>query len=358
MSSPTCRLGEYGVALVKRGEKLSTAGAKPTRIEYGRKMDDSARAEVRFVTAGDNCCGQLGSVNHWDTDLVVTAINTELGQDEVMFRGPVLTTTYGKGYATVEAYDVLKWLEHREIETDFNFPSQDVSDIFIALATYSYDKEPQAQFDPRYSIVRYDSGVSEARVVEAASNRMAWNVIQEMLQAGLDVTTVGSRIIVGVPNFATFNLTDKQVAGEVQVVKDGAQFANRVLANASRDIVGVYPPGVPVADANFPLVEAQIVDSQLPDTSSAIAAAKARYDFGGENGVVRVKASGGLQLLPNSNINPRTLIAGQLIRFTATETCYKASEVLRVGSLNVVVEKGSEIATIDLQPIGGVAETV
>ena len=38
--------------------------------------------------------------------------------------------------------------------------------------------------------------------------------------------------------------------------------------------------------------------------------------------------------------------------FTATETCYDATETLRLGKLEVTVSKGRERAVIDLQPAG------
>lgn len=346
-------LGQYGIALIKNGVKLSTAGAKITRIEYGRKLDAISDAKIELSTAGKNCCGQLAAVDHWNTDLVITAVNSSTGEDEVLWRGPVIKPVYRKGSMTIIAKDVLAWLERRLIEQDFDFPAgTDTSDIFISLANYAYSKDPTDI--PVFEIKRYNSGTLEARKVEAASQRMTWNVVSEMLDAGLDVTTFGKYIVVGLPNFSTFKLDDTKVLGEVEIEKDGDEFADRVVANASRDITGIFPPGPPAGANGYPLVEGTVVDSQLPDIASAEAAAKARYDFAAQ-GVRRVRASGGLQLLPNSKIDPRTLLAGQLINFAATETCYKASETLRVGGLTVVVEKGKETATIELQPMGAIA---
>ena len=355
MTAPTCKLGEYGVALLKNGVKISTGKAKLSRIEYGRKLDQISSAKIDLITAGENCCGQLRRLTgKWNCELVITAAN-ELNQDEVVWRGPILRPTFRKGSVTIEARDILKWLERRLIEQDFNFVDTDVSDIFIALATYAYGKD--AVNPVKHEFMRFDSSTIEDRVVEAASQRMTWNVVSEMLSAGLDVTAYGSRIIVGSPDFAPFNLTDKQVLGDVEVYEDGDDYADRVIANASRDIIGIYPPGPPAPVAGLPLVEAQVVDSQISDQQSAQNAAKARYDAFAVS-ATRVRASGGLQLLPSSKINPRTLIAGQLINFAATETCRTARETLRVGSVTVVVEKGSETATIELQPLGEVSEAV
>lgn len=351
MTQPTCSTGQYGIALVKNGVKLGTAGAKIKRIEYSRVLDGVSTARIDLITAGADCCGQLRLVDHWNTDLVITAVNPVSGTDDVVWRGPVRKPTFRRGSVTVEATDVLSWLQVRMLEQDFNLPSQDVSDIFITIAQYALNKDPNSV--PYYSFIRHDSGVVESRVIEAASLRMAWNVANEMLEAGLDVTAFGSRIVVGVPDFSPINLTDADVLGQVEVVKDGDEYLSRAIGNASRDIVGIFPPGPPSGANGYPLVEGVVVDSQLPDVESAQAAAKARYDFAAA-GVRRVKASGGLILLPSSGVDPRTLVAGQLINFAATETCYSASEVLRLGKLTMVIEKGKETATIDLQPVGGV----
>lgn len=347
--------GEYGIALVKNGIKLGTAGAKLTRIEASRVLDGIGYAKVDLVTAGSQCCGQLGAVDHWNTDLIITAVNPDNGRDDVLWRGPVKKPTYRRGSVTIEANDVLTWLQVRLIEQDFTFPSQDISDTAIALIEYAMQKGgPEST--PVFSIIRYDSDTQEARVVEASSNRMTWNVLTEMLEAGLDVTVFGSRIIVGKLPSTPLALKDTDVLGSTETSKDGDSFLNRSLAGATSSIMGIYPPGAPAGSNGYPLVEAINTDSQLPDQASADTAAKARYDFAAE-GVRRVNASGGLQLLPSSGINPRTLLPGQLINFTASETCYAVTETLRVGKVQLVVEKGSETATIDLQPFGEDAAT-
>lgn len=345
-------LRSYGIALVKNGVKLGTAGAQISRIEYDRVVDGISKARIDLVTAGDNCCGQLAAVDHWNTDLIITTYNPETSKDEVLWRGPVRKPTFRRGSVTIEATDVLSWLQVRMLERDFAFVNQDTSDIFIDLATYALTKDPHHH--PVYEFVRYLSGTTESRNVEASALRMTWNVVTEMLNAGLDVTTFGSRIVVGIPAFTAIELRDTDVQGTnpAEIAKDGDEYLNRAIGNASRDIVGIYPPGAPTGVNGYPLVEGVVVDSQLPDIASATAAAKARYDFAA-GGVRRVRASGGLILLPSSGIDHRKLIAGQIFNYSATETCYAAKESLRLGRLANVVEKGGERVTIDLQPVGG-----
>jgi hypothetical protein len=341
----------YGIALVKNGVKLGTAGAKIQRIEYDRVVDGISKARVDLVTAGDNCCGQLAAVDHWNTDLLITTYNSATGKDEVLWRGPVRKPTFRRGSVTIEATDILSWLQVRMLEQAFDFVNEDVSDIFIDLATYALSKDPNHH--PVYEFVRYLSGTTESRTIDTSALRMTWNVVTEMLNAGLDVTTFGSRIVVGVPAFTAIELKDTDVQGTnpAEIAKDGDEYINRVLSSASRDIVGIWPPGPATGSDGFPLVEGSLSDSQLPDVASATAAAKARFEFA-QGGVRRVRASGGLILLPTSGIDHRKLIAGQIFNYQATETCYAAKESLRLGRLANVVEKGGERVTIDLQPVG------
>lgn len=350
-----CGLNEYRVQLIKNGRALSLAGSRILTLNYSRVLDDVSAAGVTFFTP-EGCCGQLGQVDHWNTDLLISYVNPLTGDDEELWRGPCLKPSYGKGTVTISAFDVLKWQQARVCPDDLTFTDEDLTDIAIAVwnsAVMSVDA-------PVSSIVSYPSGVKESRKVEKSSYRYAWNVTDEMLKSGLDVTTFGSQVIFGMPPFQPVTLTDKDLTGSdpVTVDKDGSVFANLVYAKASEDIVGQYPPGARAGSSTYPrngypLVEFVDSDSQITDQQSANNAAKARWDFS-HNGVRRVRADGGLTLAPTDEpkINTKTVIAGQLINFAAKETCYEATETLRLGRLDVVVAAGTETATITLQPMG------
>lgn len=351
MTTPSCQLEDYGVAFVKNGVKLKTAGARLEKVRWSRVLDGVSTAEVVLKTPGEDCCGQLGAVDHWNTEMLIFATSQTTGKDEVLWRGPCQVPDYGRGEVIVTAVDVLGWLQVRILEKQFSFVNKDASDIFVELATYALTKD--AKNIPDYSFLTLPSGTIESRDIDPASLRMTWNVVQEMLDAGLDVTTFGSKIVVGIPAFTTLELRDTDVKGDVRLIKDGKEFGNRIVGNASRDVVGIYPPGPPSGVNGYPLVEVVASDTQLVDQASAEAASKARYDFSA-NGIRRVRASGGLELLPTSGIDVKRLLAGQLFNFAATETCYAARETLRLGKLDVTVTAGRQTATIDLQPVGSV----
>lgn len=342
MTTP-CQLGAYEVRLVNGGVTLPVGRSTLERIEYGRVLDGVSRGSATFAVPGIDCCGQLAAADHDKTDLVI------IEDKEEIWRGPARRVRYRRGRVIVEANDVTSWLGRRIMPEDLVFDDEDVVDIAEAI----WESAVASVDAPIYEIVKFTSGVRESRRVKASDYRYARAEIQEMLDAGLDITAFGRRIILGMPAFTPIDLTDLDVEGDVEVVKDGDEYAGRIIADANASTTAIYPPGPRKGSNGYPLVEARLYDPGLEDQSSADNAAKARYDFS-SNGVRRVRAQNGLILLPNSRIDHRRLIAGQLVNFTATETCYTATETLRLGSLTCVVEGGEERVTIDLQPLGAV----
>jgi hypothetical protein len=342
--SDACILGDYKVHLIKNGVALSSGRASLERVQYSRVLDLASTAEVGFATPGADCCGQLGAVDHWNTDLVIAE-----GEDE-LWRGPVRKVSYRRGRVLVEAVDMLGWLAKRLIPVDLTFSNKDVTDIFADI----YDASVGYVDSPLYEIIRYQSGVTESRKIKASEYKVALSEVNEMLDAGLDVTTFGRYIIAGMPAFTPIALTDMDVQGDIEVVKDGDEFANGIVTDANSTIVSLYPPAPQIGTNGYPLVQARLYDPGLENQQSADNAAKARYDFSAK-GIRRVRSNGGLILLPTAKIDQRRVLAGQLINFSATQTCYSAEETLRIGKITNTIEKGVETTTIDLQPIGSVA---
>lgn len=343
-----CEALGYDIMLVKNGRVISRGGqSELIRIDWQRILDQISVASVEIFTSCVEACGELPLADHWNTRLFVT-----FGPEKtVVWSGPVSKVRYLKGRVIIEARDNLAWATKRRVRADMTQTNMDVCDIAAALwAAWITSIGPPSANDT----LIYTGGVVESRETKASQNRKVWNVFAEMLDTGLDVTTFGSKVLFGLPQFTPLILDDTMVSGQVEVFKDGEDMATDVVADASNDIVGHYPPG-PVQNSlnGYPLLEEVVTDSGLQDQASVDNAARARQQFSAM-GIRRVRAEGGLILLPTSNIDPKKLIAGQLFNFTATETCYQATETLRLGKLDISVAGGRETATIDLQPLGSV----
>lgn len=342
-----CEEMGYDIQLVRGGQEIPRGQkSRLARLDYSRVLDAISTASVDIYTPCYESCGQLAIVDHWNTDLAITHGPSRT----VVWRGPVTKVRYRKSSVIVEAEDLLAWATKRIVPETIDIDG-DVSEIAEAL----WQAAVASVNEPYHKLIVNTSGVTEQRKVTADQRRKLWNVYQEMLTAGLDVTTFGSRVLLGMPQFTPITMDDSMVIGDVEVVKDGEDMANRIIGDASADIVGIYPdqPRSKGGTNNYPLLEEVLTDGGLQTQASVDNAAKARYDFS-SRGIRRVQATGGLRLLPSSQIDPKKLIAGQLVNFTAKETCYTATETLRLGNLRIEAVGGEESATIDLQPLGSV----
>lgn len=349
MSAPfvACENLDYEIHLFKQGRELKRGQQTRLRgLSYGRKLNDISTAEVEVFVPGKDCAGQLAAADHWNTTLVVT------NKGEEVWNGPCKKIRYRRDSVIIEASDNLVWANKRFLHKDLSYVATAIEDIALAIFNNSV-----MDIDPRDVILRvYESGFKESRDMQASQNRLAWSILSEMLGNGLDVTTFGRQLLFGLPKFGLMELTDRDIVGDVEVVKDGDDMVNFVITDAQNSTMATFPVAREGSNG-YPLLEGIINDGQITDQQSALNAAEARYNWS-KNGVRRVVAAGGLELAASTKIDPKTLICGQLINFTANECCYSATETMRLGSIDVTVAAGIEKAAIGLQPIGTYGETL
>lgn len=331
----------YDIAVIKYEGYLNRGiGSRIIDLNYERVIDDISTASVTISTPCLDDCGDLASADTWNTDLVILFGNV------VQWRGPITKIRYRDGAIIIEARDILSWLDKRVFPITATY-----TDDLVNIAENIWNEAVNSVDPPFHRIIKNLSGITQTREMKESDNRIAWNIYGEMLPTGLDVTTFGSSLFLGMPQTNPIIMDDTMVSGEVEVVKDGEDQANRVISTASGDIQFSYPEGARKGVNGYPLLEVVYSDSQLQNEASAEAAAKSRYDFSAR-GIRRVSASGGLVLLPTSGIDYHRIIAGQLVNFRSTKTCYQAEETLRLGRLSVSVNGEGTVASIDLQPLG------
>lgn len=333
----------FDIELMKDGREVVRGQQSRLRtLSYGRVTSAVSTATVEIFVPSRECAGSLAVADYDNTTLTITE-----GTNEAWY-GRVSAVEYSIDSVVIEAEDLLSWLNRRLLRTDLIYTTPEAIEL---IALEIYNQVVMSVDPPEVVLHTYLSGIAEARQMLGSQNRYGWSIISEMLETGLDVTTFGRQILFGLPNFGKpINMTDQDVIGDVRVRKDGADAGNFVVVDAQNDTAATYPP-VRERTNGYPVVDVVISDGQITDATSAASAAKARYDWSAR-GVRRVKASGGLVLSPNSKIDARKLIAGQPINFTATQTCYTATETLRLGSVQTQVAAGVRQDTIDLQPLG------
>lgn len=337
----------YDVLIEKDGNVVARGQETRIRqIDYSRTLDGVSTASIDIHVPSKDCAGQLAAVDHWNTTITVHHDGNEL------WHGPVLRPRSSIDSFRIEAIDLLGWMNKRVVRRDLKW-----TDYPIELIGRELFNHCVMEIDaPAATIHDFTTNITQSREALASQNRKGWAVLGEMLDTGLDVTTFGRQVLFGMPLFDTIHIDNRDVSGNVFVERDGDDMATWVSMDAQNDILGTYPEQR-AGSNGFPLLEEILTDGQLTDAASAKKAAQERYEWS-QYGVTRVRAEGGLQITPMSKLDPKTLICGQLINFTASDFVYRATETLRLGQLNVSVTGQGESATIELQPLGSYGNDV
>jgi hypothetical protein len=334
----------YSVRFFNRAGAPIAVPPTPLSVSWGRRLDDISSASIIWSVSGDDCCDELGGI-----EPIAHFVGIYRENGEVWY-GTVKMISYGFSTIELRADDALFWLTRRRIHNDLTLTSMDLSDQFQAIYDDAMAPDPLSQF----AVVRTGTGVYESRTVQVRDYRTAWNVIQEMLVTGLDVTTLGRTIYAGVVQFRPLVINLRDVQGDPRITKDGGKYANSVTMDASDTVNATYPSGDPTANASYPLTEIILKDSQVQDVTSATNAAKARYEYSRQ--VPRlVSFSDGIQLGPESGIDVSTLLCGQLITVNSEGLCYAQRESFRLGGVDVTMAGGVELVKLSLQPVGPIA---
>jgi hypothetical protein len=331
----------YGITYYNATSQSLESPPNVTLLEWGRRLDDISRAKVVYGIADSSCCDQLGLLEPFVHQLAIKR------NGRLAWYGWILRAEYGKDTVEIEAVDALLWLKKRILHEDITITA-DLAEIFLAIWLNVNAPDPINNI----TVTTNPTGVVETREALVRSFRFGWNIVKEMLDTGLDVTVFGKNILAGtISNSRPIELKLSDIEGDPRVVKDGTHFANRVIFDANESVVGIYPPGIPVPNSSYPLVEEVIKDAQVQDQTSADNAARARYEF--SRRVPRlVNINDALTLSPYTSIALEDLIPGTLINLDTEGLCYATRESFRLGSLDVTVSGGNERIGIGLQPTG------
>jgi len=336
---------DYRVVFFNRSDNALPAAGTPIKIEYERVVDDISRSTITYSVTDASCCAALGGI-----EPIAHAAGI-YRNNKLAWYGWIDKVDYGFGDVKIRLWDGLNWLRKRAVHYDHNWVTADLAVVFQDL----WDDAMAPDVISQMRVITNSTGVFENRAVQAKANRYVWNVVQEMLDSGLDVTCYGKTIIAGIiSNNRPLQLRLRDVQGDPRVVKDGQLYGNRIIFDANEAAVGIYPPGPPAGNSYYPLVETIVKDAQVQDAQSAQNAARARYEF---NRMVPrlVNMQDGIQLQPTSNLTVEDLIPGVLMDLDTEGLCYDQKETFRLGGVNVEVGGGVETVRMSLQPTGPLA---
>jgi lysophospholipase L1-like esterase len=376
----TLQCGKYDVWVYERGGEVPLGRVLFNSLSYGRKIDDVSTATVQLGIRGvkpyiipprdettdvsptsflgdpDNCCWLLSEINPWEHELVI------FRNGSVVWAGPIQTVEIdnGTGQATIEADDMMKWLDRRFIRCEIDMTEADLALIWLSVFRSAHDISPVG-----ISTTVYRTGVKGDRYYAPDQFKVAGDELRELARTGLDWTVVGRQIIVGPQEISTppiATLYDEAFQRAPVIVKSGIDTATRWVvggggAGADGPAYWASAPEIFQSDPSFGLVEKfvsepSILDADDPESSSR-AAAQTRWDLLHAPIVFLRDAV----LAPTASVTMEELVPGARIDMNLVEVCQPIIEQYRLRDVNVsftVGEKGggTEEVKITVTPLG------
>lgn len=340
--SPIQQIGcaeESIVRIIRNGRKIFETDK--ANFNWERKVDEASTASFNIPV---NCCPPR--IHAW-------ADYIEHERDGVIeWTGYAMRPEFDGNDMNIEAQDLLFGYQRRTIKTALDHVDVDLSTIFTdyAAAASEYDPLPVV-LSPN------DSGILGTRMVTVAEYRMAWSAMKELLDTGLDVTTVGRRIFVGPLNAASLppiRLTERMIKGGLQpkIGEDGAPYANRVIVKGANGLVSIYPTGTPAApNDSYPLVEAVIDASDIDDQGSLDQLALDQHSIRSQVPTF-FSMDQGIALKETAPFALGELIAGRLVNLVFDSSCGLISQAMRIARVVYTLSGLQEAIQIELAPAG------
>lgn len=238
-----------------------------TALKYGRVMGGTG---VATFTAAANAQTRafLGNIHPFGMELVVFRDGARV------WEGPIVTPVYQGEGLTFTAWDVTGFNRRRAHRGRVSLTPVDVLtelyDTFVAGLSLD---------DP--NVLAYlTADTTDGTVVSVARDVAAWSTYyaddaDNLAKQGASYTTIGRRIHCWRTDAPPARLRPldpgKHIAGQSQIVEDGAALATRVFA-VNGDVVGSAAIPVPV-DPYYGLVELTTTADSVTDTAGADAVA-------------------------------------------------------------------------------------
>ncbi|WP_439082051.1 hypothetical protein [Streptomyces sp. WL006] len=368
---------EYRAIIHWRGGSrpyTSPAVSALTELQWTRTVNDTSEATIQIAKgpAGANCCGLLGRIEPYAHEL------TLYRDAELVWQGPVTRTVESRAAFVVEAKDVTEWLARTVNTTLLRYvsadpaapmhrgPVQEIAQTIIRLnmAPGLYATSPDWARILNY-IVRNDATEVTSFEKDGSDNAAAWIVPllqildEELVPRGLEYTTVGRSLVLGRPQTMTdpaqARLTLDHIAGDVQIVRDGASGASLVWVTDqdAQEITGSKFAVSGVVTAYYGRLDT-LVRTQAEGLTAYDLGQLARASYRGRNPVpTSLSIPDGSSLTAAAPVSMRQLVPGVRIDVSATGMCNSVTQPYRLSDVDVEWDSGTgEKTGISLIPLG------
>lgn len=343
----TARCAKSGVACVLDDYVTS---AKWTRV-----LDDVSEAEVVCNFSGTSdytCCECLAETEPWCSELHIWR------DGEEVWVGPIQTLEYEHETVTVRAVDSLGWLAVRIPPGDFDYTAvatdfSDIAEDIITVAFAEDDPTFTCELDNLYKVA---SGEINFWFAEAFSDT-ALNILLNLVDAGINVTTLGRTIVIvgdDTPLTPLVILNDEHINGPLKVTKDGTSQGNRYYVHFDGD--GGIPASSEAASFYcYGAIERLRDGDGLVDGVSAGQVADA-YVQASAIAPRRIEVPSGSRLSPFAPWTINQMVCGARVDVAVTKLCLNLTQSFILTGVEVSYDPGDgESVGITLVPINDIA---
>jgi len=335
--------GAYSVRLVNDGHPI-LAPRKVTTALWGRRLDEASNATITIPVAGTDlraCCVGGNRIETLRTEALISRNGLDVWQGWLL-----PATKFRRDTITIEATDILGWLDRRVLQQNHVHVGVDMTTIALA---YIADA---ARGDLPFVINSTLSGVLATRTVLATEYRFAGEALRDLLETGLDATVVAGVLLLGpeTQTCGTLRLRDTDIDGDPEIAIDGRQRATRVIVKGGNGIVAIYPPVPPTVC--FHAADTVHSDESILDQASADNAAQLLYARLSASFPYYLTVPEGSALLPTAPVHINALIPGAIAQVSSRSLCVEIEMAQRLTALDVEVAAGIEQVRPTFEPLG------
>ncbi|MET7809732.1 hypothetical protein ABZT26_02595 [Streptomyces sp. NPDC005395] len=333
---PTLGCGTHSARIVDRDGATITDAHVLAKVEWTRVLDDTSSATVTIRPDG-GCCRRLDRVRSWRHNLQIYR------NDDFVWEGPIILPDWSGDEVTIQAVDVLGWLDRRVPHESIAFTRRDLTEIAAWLIEDGF-----APDDPGHDV----QIIGRSRILGdreyVKDIEQTGDHLRRLAETGIDYTAVGRRILILPEDHCerVGRLTDADFPDGLTVSEDGTAIGTRWIIEGRDGVLGIDGG----KDAFYGLLEQYSEESSILDESSAQAAARSRRR--GSLPAPVFISSQEATLSPDAAIELPSLVPGWCVDVTSTRTCRTISQSMKINGIKVTEDASGETVAVHLAPAG------